>query len=75
MNIKELIEEVERLKEQYKVCFNSNELKIIRAEIQGIKQTVEAVVNSPNYFVVTKYNNGNEYYKDWQTLKKLLGLK
>ncbi len=67
--LKSLIKEVERLKEQYKVCFNSNELKIIRAEIQGIKQTVEAVDN------ITGFEINWFDLKDWQTLKRLLGVK
>ncbi len=79
MNLKELIKEVERLKERlddirsYKWLIPNEEKKEkdeIVSKLLGIKQTVEAVEDC--FYLTELKGNGNT--KDWQTLKKLLGL-
>ena len=69
MNLKSLIKEVELLKKEndfYGIKEDDSQLK-------GIKQTVEAV----NKFVTYDWYApcGTDESKDWQKLKKLLGLK
>lgn len=61
MNLKGLVEEVRKLKE------NNNPIDNIQLEI--IKQTVEAFEPYINGTVITE-----EQYKDRETLNKLLGI-
>ena len=66
MNLKELIKEVEK----YNECY----LPENRLWYKGTKQTVEAVDNS--FIVEDKWSiKREEILKDWQKLKKLLGVK
>ncbi len=62
--LKQLIKEVKRLK----ICDCYTDMR----ELRGIKQTVETVD-----IIVSEYKyrfNPNTDYKDWQKLKKLLGI-
>ena len=67
--LKQLIKEVECLIDYAKIP----EFEKSIAELRGIKQTVEAVEN----MMVNKWwlNKTTNEMKDWQTLKKLLGVK
>ncbi len=70
MNLKELIKEVERLRQEVFEIGNSEDDKRAYLNVgkrRGIKQTVEAV----DVFTLMSF----EEAKDWQKLKKLLGLK
>jgi len=73
--LKSLIKEVERLK--LKVgsdLFKSNhysDWKEYSRKLQGIKQTVEVVDNDFDLMG----EGFDEHKEDWQTLKKLLGIK
>ena len=70
MNLKELIKEVEMLNKviNKKGVIDKLLLRPIMEinKLQGIKQTVEAVDN---------INMFSKKFKDWQKLKKLLGVK
>ena len=61
--LKQLIKEVERLKKKSKYFH-------VDLKIQGIRQTVESVENwlQGDYII-------DENSKDWEKLKKLLGVK
>ena len=61
MNLKELIVEVEELKKN-----KENDDYLI-----WIKKTVEAVEDMASFYFILKTGE----YKDWQKLKKLLGVK
>ena len=69
MNLKELIKDVERLKELKKyectcsICYDKDN------KLEGIKQTVEVMLP---YIEV---DENHELDNNWQKLKKLLGLK
>lgn len=90
MNLKQLIKEVERLsnslKQYYvKVIIDNERLKmgdvvalrgagdddIWKNQLKGIKQTVEAIQHK----VYFEYGLPELEFKDWQKLKKLLGVK
>ncbi len=80
MNLKQLIKEVERLlcekgdiEKQFKHLPKGKCAYVQKLQLLGIKQTVEAVDN----MMVNKWwlNKTTNEMKDWQTLKKLLGLK
>ncbi len=71
MNLKQLIKEVERLiwlKSQQK--FNTRLWILYDFALKKIKQTVEAVDKSFGFALANKLK-----IKDWQKLKKLLGIK
>ena len=70
MNIKELIEEVERLKETKRKNRGGTLYNYCRIKLRGIKQTVEAV--DKDFVVVVQ---GVKKVRDWLMLKKLLGVK
>lgn len=76
MNLKELIKEVERLKEDGKYFLAALNEK----ELRGIKQAVEAVdsayvfINNISYMVID-INDTVREYEDFQKLKKLLDIK
>ena len=77
MNLKELIKEVERLMDNYKLG-SKNEYPAITPlpeQIIGIKQTVEAVDVWFKIKDMSAFELGQQGMKDWQTLKKLLGIK
>ncbi len=79
MNIKQLIKEVENLIDD---CPNWKDCECENAiQLQAIRKTVEAV---DIYLILGLREQGlildydmemRENYKDWQTLKKLLGVK
>ena len=72
MNLKELIKEVETLKRNEKDFKNTLGIAVTESLLQGIKQTVEAVdIFMYNYFI----SKDDEDNRDWQKLKKLLGIK
>ncbi len=67
MNLKDLIEEVERLKETKRKNRGGTIFNYCRIKLRGIKQAVEAVDEmDKEYF---------EVYKDWQKLKRILDIK
>jgi len=66
MNIKELIEEVERLKETKRKNRGGTLSNYCRIKLQGIKIAVEVMIP------YTEINEEYELDKDWQKLKKIL---
>ncbi len=71
MNIKQLIKEVEGLNilmNNYRPPLSDSYYEML-GRLKGIKQTVEAVDN------ITGFEINWFDLKDWQTLKKLLGVK
>ncbi len=78
-NLKKLIKEVESCQYQIKLETCGATYANI---LQGIKQTVEAVDNFMGSLFLdsitisnVKLEESKELSKDWQTLKKLLGIK
>ena len=74
MNLKQLIKEVERLNKNVRdstrlLQGNCTYCEELTGKLKGIKQTVEAVDKE---YGLSVYVNVD---KDWQTLKKLLGVK
>ena len=74
MNLKELIKEVEELKKEIKEHDGTG----AKYGLKKIKQTVEAIAELKMF---NKYGTKVSFYtsvgefEDWQTLKKLLGVK
>ena len=70
--LKQLIKEVESLIEYAKIPEFKKECLF---ELKGIKQTVEAVYNQFQIRENKQCDLGIQWFKDWQSLKKLLGVK
>ncbi len=72
MNLKQLIKEVERLKHisNHPLNYTVDKVSTARITLLAIKQTVEAVDKDMMLIDID-----DDSIKDWQTLKKLLGVK
>ncbi len=75
MNLKQLIKEVERLNEELDNAKTVRHRERIGFGLLKIKQTVEAVDTWLKIKDISAFELGQQSMKDWQTLKKLLGLK
>ena len=72
MNLKELIKEVERLNNN--IDKDRLTSTISKLKLESIKQTVEVVDNLVPMRLAQEFVKPDDELKDWQTLKKLLGI-